>query len=393
MVKTLGIHVARRLAAGAFLLMGTLVAAGWLVACGDGDDPAQAGENGKSEAVRVAVRTPEVQDAVQLLRANGDIIADRQITLYSAVSGRIVELPVRLGTRVKKDQVIAVVDHSQLDFAVRQARSALAAAREQAENLAVELARVERLYRERGTSKQQYDTIRTQKRTADETVNQAETRLAQAIDQREEADIRAPFDGVIGRRYLEVGDMAGPGVPVAVVVDLTPLLAKVQVPERDLGSLSEGQPGTVQVAGYGGERFHGKVRRISPIIDPATRMAEVELLLPNADHRLRPGMFASVEIEIGRHEDVLVLPSSAVQQESRIREEDLSGNVRRVYFVYVAEADTARRTDVQLGYTTGDLVEISQGLGATDRVVIRGQEMLRDGQKIEVAANSEEYSR
>lgn len=381
-----------------FLAVVLLAFTGLVASCGrrDGDNADHAGgrtNDTPADRARVAVQTPVIRDAVQTLRVHGDLVAERQVTVFASVPRRIISLPVRLGDPVEKEEVIAVVDHSQLDFALRQASSGLAAAREQAENLATELERAERLYRERGTSKQQYDAIRTQKRTAEEAVVQAEARLEQALDQRRDAEVRAPFNGVIGRRHLEVGDMAGPGVPVAVVVNLTPLIARVKIPERDLGHLTPDQPGTVRVAAFGEERFSGRVHRISPVIDPMTRMAEVELLLPNADQRLRPGMFATVEIETGRQENAVMLPSDVIMQESRIDETDLSGRVQRVHYVFVVEDDTARRAPVELGYTTGDLVEITSGLNRTDLVVIRGQHLLRDGQLVVVTDMSEEYHR
>ncbi len=381
-----------------FLAIVLLTLSGLVAACGRfyGEDADRAdGQTNDTPAdrARVAVQTPVIRDAVQTRRVHGDLIAERQVTVYASMPRRIISFPVRLGDPVEKDEVIAVIDYSQLDFALRQARSGLTAAREQAENLTTELDRAERLYRERGTSKQQYDAIRTQKRTADEAVIQAEARLEQALDQRRDAEVRAPFSGVIGRRHLEVGDMAGPGVPVAVVVDLTPLIARVKIPERDLGHLTRDQPGTVQVAAFGEERFSGRVHRISPVIDPMTRMAEVELLLPNEDERLRPGMFATVEIETDRQEDAVMLPSDVIMQESRIDETDLSGRVQRVHYVYVIEDDTAHRVPVELGYTTGDLIEITAGLNRTDHVVIRGQHLLRDGQSVVVTDMSEEYNR
>ena len=368
-VKIASIAIALALAAG-------------LTACGkaNSENPTEAPEIG----VRVSVDRPITRDALRVVRVNGGITADRQVTVLSIVSGRIVSLPTHLGASVADSQIIAVVDYSTLDLAVRQARSALAAAEEQAANLATEYQRIERLYRERGVSQQQYDALRTQKRAADEGVIQARTGLQQALETRDEANVRAPFRGVIGRLNVEVGDMVGPSVPIAVVVDQTPLIARVQIPERDIGLVSEGQSAAVSVAAYPTETFEGTVRRISPIIDAVTRMGEVEILLPNTDERLKSGMFATVEIEVDRHSDVLMVSSDAIVQEASLGAEDFSGNVTRSYYVYVKRGDRARRVDVQLGYTTGNNVEIASGLAATDSIVVLGQHLLQDGTLIEL---------
>ena len=335
-----------------------------------------------TKAVPVAVHQPYIEDAVRVLTANGSIVADRQVTIYSSVAGRVVERNVDLASSVRDSQIIITVDHSALDLTVAQTRAALAAAEQQAANLATELARVQRLYNEGGSSQQQYDAIRTQKTSADEGVKQARAAFQQAVVRRNEADIRAPFDGVIGRLFVEVGDMVGPGVPIAVVVDLTPLIGKVQIPERDLGLIYSKQPATLTVAAYPGAVFHGAVRRISPIIDPVTRMAEVEVLLPNEDRRLKPGMFARVNIEVDRRPHALMLPSDAVLQESRLRAGDVSGNVERTYYVFVKQGNKAVRRAVDLGYTTGDRVEIRSGVSAGDSVVVQGQHLVQDGQLV-----------
>ena len=373
----------RERAAGIVGALAVATAAIGLSACGEAasENPVEAPEVG----VRVSVQKPDAADAVRVVRVNGGITADRQVTVFSTVPGRVISRPVDLGTAVADSQIIAIVDHSSLDLAVRQARSAVAATEEQVRNLTTEYQRIERLYRERGVSQQQYDAIRTQKLAADEGLVQARTGLQQAMEAREEAEVRAPFRGVIGRVLVEMGDMVGPGVPIAIVVDLKPLIAKVQIPERDIGLVAEGQPTLVSVAAYPSERFEGTVRKISPIIDAATRMGEVEILLPNRDERLKPGMFATVEIEVDRHPNVLMLPSDAVVQETRLGADYLSGNVRRAYHVFVKRGDRAARVPVELGYMTGDRVEIASGLTAQDSVVVLGQHLLQDGKLVELA--------
>lgn len=373
-----------RRAASACLLFAT-AAAICIAGCG-GASRGKADE-AQEASVKVAVEMPLIADAVRVVRVNGGISADRQVTVFSTIPGRVVSRRADLGGAVSKDQVIVVVDHSQLDMAVRQARSAVTAAEDQVRNITSEFERVERLFGERGASQQQFDAVRTQKLAAEEGLVQARTGLEQAQRTREEADVRAPFAGVIGRIHVEVGDMVGPGVPIAVVVDPGLLIANVQIPERDIGLVAAGQPALVSVAAYPGEWFEGSVRRVSPILDVGTRMGEVEILLPNDHGRLKPGMFATIEIEVDRHEQVLMLPSDAVVQQTLIGEGFLSGNVAREYHVFVKRGDRAVRVPVDLGYTTGDRVEVSGGISASDSVVVMGQHLLEDGRLIEPAGD------
>jgi multidrug efflux pump subunit AcrA (membrane-fusion protein) len=297
-------------------------------------------------AIPVVAGSPFRADAVRVLTANGDIAADRQVTVFSAVPGRVVERTVNLASAVRDSQIIITVDHSALDLAVDQTRAALSGAQESAANLATELVRVQRLFAERGTSQQQLDAIRTQKNAADR----------------------------------------GPGVPVAVVVDLDPLIARVQIPERDLGAIYSSQPTTLTVAAYGDAVFQGKVRRISPVIDPMTRMAEVEILLSNPEGRLLPGMFARLSIEVDRRRGALMVPSDAVLQESRLSAESIGG-AERVHYMFVKRGDRAVRRNVTLGYVTGDKVEIRSGIAATDSIIVRGHNLLQDGQAVVVPSS------
>lgn len=355
--------------------------------CG-GADGATAEGNNELPAVLVEVGTPILDDAVRVLSLNGEIRADRRVTLISQVSGRLISRPVEMGDEVSKGQVIAVVDYAQLDLSVRQARAAVASAEEQSANLTSELERLERLFAAGGASQQQLDQIRTQERAAREGVNQARAALEQAVIMRREAELRAPFSGVIGQVMVNVGDMIAPSVPVAVIVDRDPLIGAVKVPERDLGFVSVGQPVTIQVAAFPERQFNGKVLRISPIIDAVTRMVDVEVEIPNRDLLLKPGMFATLNIEIGRHLNTIMAPSDAVLQESRIAALSTGSDFERVYYVYVVENGRAVRRNVEIGFTTGERVEIVSGVSADDTLVVRGHHLLQNGQPVSISEPS-----
>jgi RND family efflux transporter MFP subunit len=355
--------------------------------CG-GADGATAEGNNELPTVLVEVGTPILDDAVRVLSLNGEIRADRRVTLISQVSGRLISRPVELGDEVSKGQVIAVVDYAQLDLSVRQARAAVASAEEQSANLTSELERLERLFAAGGASQQQLDQIRTQERAAREGVNQARAALEQAVIMRREAELRAPFSGVIGQVMVNVGDMIAPSVPVAVIVDRDPLIGAVKVPERDLGFVSVGQPVTIQVAAFPERQFNGEVLRISPIIDAVTRMVDVEVEIPNRDLLLKPGMFATLNIEIGRHLNTIMAPSDAVLQESRIAALSTGSDFERVYYVYVVENGRAVRRNVEIGFTTGERVEIVSGVSADDTLVVRGHHLLQNGQPVSISEPS-----
>ncbi len=350
--------------------------------CGEKEQQADTAE----QALPVTVHAPYREDAIRVISANGSLAADKQVTVISPVSGRIVSKRVDLGSRVAANQVLFVVDYSSLDAAVQQAQAAVSSAEQQAANLATEFARVQRLYAEGGASQSQFDAIRTQKAAADEGVKQARAMLQQAVIRRNDAEVRAPFSGLVGKVFVEVGDMVGPGVPLAVVTEPAPLIAKIQVPERDFGTLRIGQSATVQVASYPNEAFSGTIRQISPILDAMTRMADVEILLPNRDQRLKAGMYARVEIEADRRPNALMVPSNAVLQEASLVAGSTVSNITRTYYLFVAEGERAVRRNVTLGYTTGDRVEITSGIRPDDKIIVQGHSFLQNGQRVSPAS-------
>jgi RND family efflux transporter MFP subunit len=354
--------------------------------CGGADGATAEGNDNELPTVLVEVDAPIVEDAVRVLSLNGEIRADRHVTLISQVSGRLISRPVEMGDEVSKGQVIAIVDYAQLDLSVRQARAAFSSAEEQSANLTSELERLERLYAAGGASQQQLDQVRTQERAAREGVNQARAALEQAQIMRREAEIRAPFSGMIGPVMVNVGDMIAPQVPIAVVVDTENLIGAVRVPERDLGLVSVGQPVTVKVAAFPDREFAGEVLRISPIIDAATRMVDVEVKIHNRDKLLKSGMFATLNIEIGRHPNTMMVPSNAVLRESRIAALSTGSDFERVYYVYVVEDGHAVRRNVEIGYTTGENIEIVSGITPNDTLVTTGHHLLQDGQPVSIVS-------
>jgi RND family efflux transporter MFP subunit len=176
--------------------------------------------------------------------------------------------------------------------------------------------------------------------------------------------------------------MVGPGVPLAIVTAPSPLIAKVQIAERDLGAIRPSQTTAVSVASYPTENFSGTIRRISPMLDPITRMAELEVLLPNSDQRLKAGMFARIKIEVDRRENALMVPSNAVLQEARLQASGSVSDVARTSFLFIVQGDKAVRKNVTLGYTTGDRVEILSGIAPEDNIIIQGQSFLQNGQRV-----------
>ena len=220
----------------------------------------------------------------------------------------------------------------------------------------------------------------------DERATQAATARAQAESQRAliaQKRIRAPFDGELGIRRVNLGQYVAPGEPIVSLQSLDPIFLNFTLPEQELGSVREGMAVRAMVDSLEGREFEGTVTAIEPAVDPDTRNFRVQATLANPDHALRPGSFARVEFEVGEDRDVVVIPQTAVAFNPY-------GNV--VYLVVPApegEAATAqdeaegpnliaRQRFVTTGRTRGDMIEVTRGLEPGETVVNGGLLRLRN---------------
>jgi RND family efflux transporter MFP subunit len=189
------------------------------------------------------------------------------------------------------------------------------------------------------------------------------------------ATIQAPFDGVVTARTIDPGDMVyqasspkGSGQPLLRVAKLDVIRVKTYVPERDSTWVDVGDPAVVAFDALSGTTFAGKVARLSGVLDPGTRTMLVEVDLPNADGRIRPGFYGRTQITLERRERILALPTAAVR--------DDGGNA----YVYVVAPDgTAKKTLVTLGLQDAGWVEIAAGLTGGERVIAAAVTGLSDG--------------
>lgn len=182
--------------------------------------------------------------------------------------------------------------------------------------------------------------------------------------------IRSPIAGIVSQRLIKVGNTVNAQEEAFVVTSLDPLLAVLHVPERELARLAVGQRARVTADAVPGRRFEGRIARISPVVDATTGTVRVTVEVAGGDTPLKPGMFTRVNVVHDVREDVLLIPAEAV----------ISEDARTS--VFVVEDGAARRRDVRVGYRDGGRVEISEGLGLGEQVVVTGQAALRDESKV-----------
>jgi HlyD family secretion protein len=368
----------------------------------------------RPQEVAVMVRAIPVEEGTvrRDIRLTGDIEATTTVQVFPKAPGRLLEpgekdletirglyedgvvsakppdaiVKVDKGDSVQKDQIIAVIDHENLDTQVLQAQAAVTTAEAQRTQAEVALAQMKKdlektrnLYQEGGTSRQALDKLETeheslvqQKNVADARVKQNQAALDQARIQLAECFIRATISGILSEKYLEEGDMAMVTRPIYAIIDIDKVEVAADLSERYLGEVREGSVAAIEVDAFPGRAFEGIVTRISPTLNVVNRTAELEIGVPNPGHLLKPGMFARVALTVAKKEGVPVIPESAVLRRS---EKD---------YVFVVENGVARRRDIELGLDEGPRVEVDSGLQTGDMLVVAGQQRIADGDTVQL---------
>ncbi len=286
-------HQGRR--AGAVLV--TLFAL--LGACsGDKDD--KHGERERPAPITVVDLGEVTRGTVlDLLLASGTVEAEAAADLVPQATGRVVEVRVDVGDKVRKGQVLAVIDNESAQAAAERAG-------DNVRRLARRLEELEKLQATGAVSRTEVDEIAYQ-------LQEARTTLREASAAAGQTRLVAPFDGVIGSRTLKVGDLAAGGAPGLSVVDPSTLRVLARLPERDLGRVAIGQPARLVSAYDPDAAAPATVARIAPVVDATTGTFEVVLTVQQAAPTLRPGQYVNVEIETDRHADVVVVPKTAIR--------------------------------------------------------------------------------
>lgn len=339
----------------------------------------------KDESVPVRVAPVKLGNVVQTLTYDGDIKAEFEVKVFSKIPDRIEKFFVDEGDKVQKGDPIAKIAATTIEQGVRQAEAGLVSAKVQESNLRVEFERAQRLNRENAMSKQQYDTIKTQYEAVKAQVQQAEAALKSVKSQLNDATVTAPISGIIGNRFYEAGDMANPAMPLVTIVQMNRVKIIFEATEEDLGILSVGQKVNVLVSSYPAEKFSGKITKISPVLDPLTRMAKVEVIINNPDRKLKPGMYAHIEVITGVLKDVIVVPRYTTIESTTMEKMHGEDRVVKNYYVFIADSNKARQRKLDVIYVNHQNLAVSSGVKAGEQLITLGQNYLRDGAAIRIS--------
>ncbi len=346
-----------------------LIFAGCLLVAGCEKGPAAGAKARPPPLVKTARVVAE--DVPVRLSAPIDLRPVAQADLGAKTVGYLDAVLVDRGDLVKKGQVLALMRPSDLPDQLTAAKSALAQAEASASLAAANLERAKQLAPRGLVSQQDLQNASTQAATAEAQRGAAKSQLAALGVRFGETRLEAPYDGVVTQRKLDPGALIGPATgPVLTVARVDTLRAFIAVNERRASEVALGQRAVVSFDAVPGRTFTGRVQRLAPSFDLATRTLDAEVHLPNDAGVLRPGMYGRGAIELGLHPAMPVIPVEAIQR----------SNDRA--FVFVLDGDVVHRKPVTLGEELDERFEVTSGLVAGDEIVVLGIDGLAEGSRV-----------
>ena len=347
----------------------------------------------KNRILTVGTMSPIKQDLDVRLTYTADLIPNQLVNIFSRVDGYIAKIYVDKGDLVKANQLLVEIDHTDYVHAVNQAKANLLSAKAKVvqqeaavRNAALTLDRMQALIKDQFVSQQDLDTALVNRDAAlalqdslRAQVQQMDVALAQAVTNLAYASIRAPFAGYIAERNLDPGAyVSGTTASTSTmsrgilsVHDVETVRTLIEVVEKDVPLVKVGQRADVRAEAYPNEVFEGTVTRIVQALNRATRTMTVEVDLPNKDHRLKGGMFARVEVLVGKHPQAIQIPLDAV---SRLEESQ---------YVYVVKDGKAHQVPVELGARAENRVEVVKGLAGDEQVIVSGKDLVSEGAAVQ----------
>ena len=349
---------------------------------------ARAKTKGQAAARVVAVTLGEAKigSIRQELTNAGALKPKEQVDITAKATGRVEKINYQIGDRVEKGELIAELEDDELVQQVNRANASLAVARATVDQRRAELAnsksdleRFQALFDQGLIPKREYQAQQTssqvfesQLQLAMAQVRQAQAELNEFKIQQRQTHIAAPMTGWVARRHVDVGALVNASTPILTLVNLSTMVTVASVPEREVGKLRVGMTPGAELDAFGDKTFIGRVARISPVLDPATRSAMVEIEIPNPEGQLKAEMFARVKLGALSTRAAVLIPRAALVYRGA-----QPG-------VYVVQNNQPLFRAIEVGVTEGEHVEALTNLQPGAKIVSTGASMLSEGDRIRV---------
>jgi RND family efflux transporter MFP subunit len=352
---------------------------------GGGAPGRQGGARGGGRGQLTVELAPVVHAEVNReLAVVGNLVGDQTVSVVPRTAGRLEEITVKLGDRVTRGQRIARIEDEEIREQVKQAEAAFEVARatirQREADLDLARTNVERsrnLFQRQLLPQQTLDDAEAKYQSAQASLdlaraqnNQSQARLDELRINLQNTLIVSPVNGFVARRSADPGAYVSANAPIVDVVDIARVRLVANIVEKDLKQIGVGDSARVEVDAFPGESFMGRIARLSPVLDPATRTAPIEVEIPNEQYRLKPGMYARVGIITESHPNALVVPTNALVDANGTRG------------VYLALNNVASFHPVKVGIEGNERTEVLDGVAEGDRVVTTGAAGLRNGDPI-----------
>ena len=338
----------------------------------------------KSIPVNVYKIQPDIISSY--IKLTGSITGENDAVVYSKISEKLDKIYVKPGLHVVENQVLAVQYNAVLKQSVDLAKAAVKTAKAQFELVNQDYERMAELFKQKAVSPQQFDQIKTQKETAEAGLEQAKLQLEQSNENYQNSFIKAPFAGIVGAVFFEQNQMVPAGQPVVQVVSANAMKSKLKVSSKDISFISVGQSVAIKFPSIPGKDYKGRVVKINHAINPVSNLLEVEVQLLNPDNKIRSGIFGEFLIEIATRIGTIVLPENSLMQRTEIIVNKKTGMQKTIkkYFVFAVENGAAKLKEVKTGLNSDGRTEITNGLKDSDTIIVVGQNIVRDGQKVKI---------
>jgi multidrug efflux pump subunit AcrA (membrane-fusion protein) len=383
-------------------------------ACSKTETAQARGRDDAAKPVKVErVREDTVHRSVDVV---GTLAAVDEVTVASEAEGRVNKLLADLGDRVRAGQTLVELDREKPQYVLEQQKAALARAlarfgasdprnlppiertpdvqKAQAELVQAKQAfdRADQLHKRQLVPRQtlddaqavlqakqaSYDAALQNAKNLRADIDASEASMKLADRQLRDADIRAPFDGYVQKRLVNLGEYVKVQTPVMAVVRVDPLKVTAEIPERMAPWIKVGEPVELHVDAYPDKAIAGRLSRISPSVNAATRAFPFEALVPNVEGFLKPGTFARVHVESGKVDRVLTLSYAALQYRYGVNR------------VFVVDSDHLVARELKTGERVGDRIEVVSGVNPGETVAVSDVDKLVDGMKVAVRKQNAE---
>jgi len=370
------------------------------------------GREGAAKPVKA--ETVQQETVRRVVEVVGTLAAVDQVTISSEADGKVSRILADLGDRVKAGQPLIQIDREKQQYNLDQQRATLDRALAQygapdpqhlpdvektpdVQKANADLVQAKQMFDRASelfkrtlvpqqtlddaattlqSKRASYDLALQNAKNLRASIQASEATMKLADRQLRDTEIRAPFDGYVEKRLVNLGELVKTQMPVMSVVRVDPLKVIAEIPEKMAPWIHDGQPVELHVDAYPDRTFTGKVSRISPAVSTSTRAFPFEALVPNTDAVLKPGTFARVHIESGRVDKVLSLPYTALQYRYGVNR------------VFVIDGDKLSARELKVGDRLGDRIEIIDGVKAGEQVAITDVDKLVDGMKVTTAKKS-----